>query len=107
MYLTIAQIERSLSPLSEMHNFFGMSYLAFKRAKIPEGTTSYVVFSHVANEILEAYYKPSATYEGFYTPFKTSKKDQRWLPPRYGSTSLQRITADTFSDALIHPKSSS
>jgi hypothetical protein len=104
MFITLAQIERSLSPLAKLHNFFGMSYLAFKRARIPEGTTTHVVFSNIANEVLDAYYKPSAAYGGYYNPFKTV---QRWLAPRYGSTALQRITADTFADALIHPKNSS
>ena len=41
---------------------------------------------------------------GFYNPFLTSDKSNRWVKRRYGSTSLQRITADTFSDALIHQK---
>jgi hypothetical protein len=52
MYLTLAQIERSLNPLSDLHNFFGMSYLAFKRAGIPEGSTITVNFSQIAGEIL-------------------------------------------------------
>src|SRR5438874_737503 len=106
MYITLAQIERSLAPLNNLHNFFGMSYLAFKRARIPEGSTMTVVFSNIADEILEAYYKPCAAYEGYYNPFGTSRPEQRWTKPRYGSTTLQRIN-DTFADALIHPKNSS
>jgi hypothetical protein len=106
MFLTLEQIERSLPRLSEVHNFFGMSYLAFKRANIPEGMTTHVVFSQIADEILEKYYKPCASYEGYYNPFKTSRREQRWNVPRYASTSLQRIN-DTFADALIHPKGSS
>jgi AAA domain, putative AbiEii toxin, Type IV TA system len=102
MYITLAQIERSLAPLKGLHNFFGMSYLAFKRAEIPVGTTEAVVFSHIADEILDSYYKPSASYDGYYNPFITSRKEQRWTAPRYGSTTLQRITKDTFSDALLH-----
>jgi hypothetical protein len=106
MYITLAQIERSLPPLAKVHNFFGMSYLAFKRAKIPEGNAITVVFSNIADEILESYYKPCATYEGFFNPFGTSRPDQRWTKPRYGSTTLQRIN-DTFADALIHQKNTS
>ena len=103
MFITSAQIARSLAPLANLHCFFGMSYLAFKRAGIPEGSTITVVFSHIADEILDAYYKACATYDGYYTPFKTSRKEQRWVVPRYTSTALQRITKDTFGDALRHP----
>jgi hypothetical protein len=106
MFITLEQMERSLTPLTKLHNFFGMSYLAFKRAGIPEGSTTNVVFSNIVDEILEAYYKPSPTYEGYYNPFGTSRPEQRWTKPRYGSTTLQRIN-DTFADALIHPKNSS
>jgi hypothetical protein len=107
MFLSIDQIERSLTPLLDIHNFFGMSFLAFKRARLPEGRTAPIVFSHIAENILESYYKPSSTYDGYYNPFKTSRREQRWMASRYGSTTLQRITADTFSDALLHPKNSS
>ncbi len=103
MFITLAQIERSLAPLSRLHHFFGMSYLAFKCAGIPKGSTITVVFSHITDEILETYYKPSASFEGYYNPFKTSRKEQRWMAPRYGSTAIQRVTKDTFADALLHP----
>jgi hypothetical protein len=106
MFLTLTQLERSLSPLRNLHNFFGMSYLAFKRAGIPEGSTTYVIFSQIADEVLDAYYKPCASYGGYYNPFQTSRREQRWTKPRYGSTTLQRIN-DTFGDTLIHPKNSS
>jgi hypothetical protein len=106
MYLTLAQIESSLDPLNTLHNFFGMSYLAFKRAEIPEGRTVTVIFSRIADEVLETYYKPCATYEGYYNPFGSSRPEQRWTKPRYGSTTLQRITKDTFADVLLHPSKS-
>ena len=106
MYIKIAQIERSLPYLNKVHNFFGMSYLAFKRADIPEGGSNTIVFTRIAEDILEAYYKPCTTYDGYYNPFKTSRKEQRWLAPRYASTSLQRTTKDTFSDVLLHPNKS-
>lgn len=103
MYITLAQIERSLPPLEEVHNFFGMSYLAFKRIELPVGSAVPIVFSNIAGDVLEEYYKPSTTYDGYYNPFITSRREQRWLAPRYGSTALQRITKDTFADVFLHP----
>lgn len=106
-YLSIDQIRRSLPSLASLNPFFGISFLAFKKAEIPVGGTRSLIFSQVAQEILERHYKPAPAYEGFYSPFRTSKSSERWNKPRYGSTSLQRITTDTFSDALIHQKKSS
>jgi hypothetical protein len=106
MFLSAGQIFQSLQALQALHNlnpFFGMSFLAFKENKIPVGAVQTLNFSVIAGNILTRHYRPSSTYAGFYNPFFTSRRENRWLSPRYGSTSLQRITKDTFSDALLHP----
>lgn len=107
MYFSANQLKHSLKRLEKVHPFFGMSYLAFKNARIPVGSTDKVVFSKIANEILNTYYRPSSLHNGFFNPFMTSDRSNRWTSPRYGSTSLQRITTDTFSEALLHEKKSS
>ena len=106
MFISIAQIERSLFNLKDLHPFFGMSFLAFKKAKLPVGRVHPFVFSQLAVDILNLYYKPSQNYAGFYNPFHTSKPKERWVKPRYYDTSMQRWTFDTFGDALIHDKGS-
>ncbi len=103
MFISAAQILRSLQALEGLHPFFGMSFLAFKENEIPVGATRPLNFSVIADHVLNRYYRPALTYSGFYNPFLTSRRSNRWLRPRYGSTSLQRITKDTFSDALLHP----
>ena len=55
-------------------------------------------------KFLEKYYKPTDTYSGYYSPFRTSNPANRWLTSKYPSGSLQRITVDTFGDAIIHTK---
>jgi hypothetical protein len=107
MFLSLEQVQRSLENLTDIHPFFGMSFLAFKRAEIPVGQIKDYIFTQIANDVLERHYKASSEYEGFYNPFITSDKSMRWISPRYGSTSLQRITTDTFGDALIHTKKTS
>jgi hypothetical protein len=109
MYITIEQIKQSLNQLGWINPFFGMSFLAFKKAGIPVGEMRRVNFTQIATDILNQHYHPSSTYQGFYNPFLTSKsrKESPWTKPRYPSTTLQRITTDTFSDVLIHPKHSS
>lgn len=103
-YLSINAISQSLPHLEGLNPFFGMSFLAFKHAQIPVGEVRAVNFSRLAQTILEKHYKPALAYAGFYNPFRTSDPSNRWVKPRYGSTSLQRITTDTFADALIHTK---
>lgn len=107
MFLSIDQIKASLPFLADLNPFFGMSFLAFKEVEAPVGKTRELIFSQIVQQILDRHYKPVATYAGFYNPFKTSDRSNRWTAARYGSTSLQRITADTFADTLIHKKTES
>jgi hypothetical protein len=107
MFLSIDQISFSLPFLADLNPFFGMSFLAFKKAGIPVGEARSLVFSQIAQDILDRHYKPVSNYAGFYNPFKTSDQSNRWTASRYGTTSLQRITTDTFGDTLIHKKKES
>ncbi|RKH58452.1 AAA family ATPase [Corallococcus llansteffanensis] len=106
-FISIEQVKRSLQRLSKVHTFFGTSFLAFKSIDLPVGRTSQAIFSQIADSILLKHYQPAQRYEGFYNPFKTSKGEQHWVKPRYASTTLQRITTDTFGKAFIHPRNSS
>lgn len=107
MFITLEQIASSLKALQRLHPFFGTSFLAFKEAQLPVGDVREVIFTEIADRILQRHYKVSSSYSGYYSPFQTSDKSKRWVSPRYGSTSLQRITTDTFADALLHTKKTS
>jgi hypothetical protein len=103
VFISANQISISIKLLENVHPFFGMSFLAFKESQLPVGRTKLLNFSEASDRVLTRHYRPFSTYAGFYNPFRTSRPKDRWLRPRYGSTSLQRITKDTFGDALIHP----
>jgi hypothetical protein len=107
MYVSAEQLQQSIAALQSLHPFFGTAFLAFKQIDLPIGKTRPLVFSTIMEELLQRYYRPSTRYEGFYSPFLTSSPDKRWLSPRYGSTSLQRIVSDTFADAFLHTKGES
>ena len=107
MYVSVEQIEASLQNLSGIHPFFGTVYLAFKESELPVGDPVEINFSQVVESVLQRHYRVTTEYEGFYSPFVTSSPAKRWLSRRYGSTSLQRIAADTFADAFNHAKRTS
>src|SRR5579862_5382737 len=102
MYVSLDQIAASLQSLAELHPFFGMAYLGFKAAELPIGKPVKINFAQTVEAILQKYYRVTSDYEGFYNPFLTSSPAKRWVSRRYGTTSLQRIVADTFSDAFVH-----
>lgn len=106
-YLTRDHIADALEVLVGVHPFFGMSFLAFKRFGIPVGRRVPLIFMNVAEDLLTQFYKPNSFYDGFYNPFQSSNPRSRWVKPRYPSTSLQRITSDTFKDVFLHPRDSS
>ena len=106
MFASTDLINAALTRLEDVHPFFGIAFLAFKR-QVPIGATKEIVFSQIADDLLNIYYRPSHSYDGFYHLFQTSDKSDRWVKPRYGSTSLQRITADTFGDCFLHEKKTS
>jgi hypothetical protein len=105
MYLSSAQLARSLEELDDVHTFFGTVFLAMKQVFLPIGSALEPLnFTETVEQVLWRYYKPLRTHNGFYSPFSTSNKRNRWQKERYASTTLQRITVDTFGAAFIHEK---
>ena len=103
-WLSTNHLKYSLRALKNVHPYFGMTFLAFKAKGIPIGFQAQMNFSAVMRQFLDRYYKPAEKYSGYYSPFRTSDPANRWLTSKYPSGSLQRITVDTFSDAIIHVK---
>ena len=106
MFFSTNQIRQSVQRLNTLNPFFGTAFLALKRVEIPIGSMKQLVFSRVVDEILQNYYRPVASFNEFYTPFKSSSPKDRWNGERYASTTMQRITVDTFGDVFIHLKGS-
>lgn len=107
MYLTLQHLEVAMPKLEKIHPFFGMSFLAFKREELPVGLPVDITFMTMAERFMQEFYRPTPSYDGFYNPFKSSSPKQRWVKPRYPSTSLQRITTDTFGQVFLHTKETS
>ena len=103
-WISSAQLRHSLWALRHVHPYFGMTFLAFKEYGVPVDSQMLLNFSAVMRQFLEEYYKPTRSYSGYYSPFRTSNPSNRWLTSKYPNGSLQRITVDTFGDAIIHTK---
>ena len=103
-YISQSQLRRCLPKLRNVHPYFGMAFLAFKQIEMPVGEGSRLNFSGLMRDFLDRYYKPAKSYSGYYNPFRTSNPANRWVTAKYPSGSLQRITVDTFGQAIIHTK---
>ena len=103
-WISDSQLRQALDALTGVHPYFGMTFLAFKALPLSVGHSQHLRFSAVMREFLQRYYRPSATYSGYYNPFLTSNPSNRWVTNKYPSGALQRIAVDTFGDAIIHTK---
>jgi hypothetical protein len=103
MFTSLSQITTSLERLQDVHPFFGFAFLGFKKVNLPVGTTTLFHYKSIKDEVLDPYFRIGDEAR-YFNPFKST---QRWVSERYESTSLQRITADTFSSAFIHKKKTS
>lgn len=106
-FLSPDQIAASAEQLNKVHPFFGIAFLVFKLHDLPVGSSKRFVVSRAADDFLNRYFRLHEHYPGYYQPFQTSDPNDRWVKQRYASTSLQRITTDTFGDALLHVKGTS
>ena len=106
-WISSDQLRHSLSQLRKVHPYFGMTFLAFKAHQLPVGKQITLNFSQLMRSFLRRYYRPSATYPGYYNPFVTSSPSNRWVTEKYPSGALQRITVDTLAGAILHRKNES
>jgi hypothetical protein len=103
MYFSSEQIAQSLKNLSGINPFFGMSFLVFKKEKLPIGKTKRVPINKREEEFLSQYYKPFQNSKHFFQPFYTSHPGQRWLATKYPSSGLQKLrTQGPIADSLTH-----
>jgi len=99
-FVSIEQLGRSLERLRDVHPFFGMTFLAFKKAQVPVGEEVPINFAEINRAILQAYYRLPTPSDRYFSPFRTSGSG--WVSSQHARTTLQRIAKDTFGDAFLH-----
>ena len=104
MFLSIEYIKESVENLNSVHPFYGLTFLACKRNKLPVGEAVHFPISTYETELLDEYYRPDKSSDYFYQVFRTSVKKDRWVPrKKYAGSTLQSTrTQSVFRKAFIH-----
>src|SRR5438093_5223062 len=104
MFFTLGEIKEALKHLESVHPFFGLTYLVFKKNKLPIGTTIEFPINAEDKKFLDEYYKPAEHSSHYYRVFRTSNRNKRWNDSLYPYSGLQTIRTQTFGDVFIHSR---
>ncbi len=105
-YLSKRQILESLNQLAGYNQFFGLTFLAAKRHRLPVGSTEEVSLDAINQSFLRDYYSLDPRSESFFRVFRYNNARQLWLRKDYASKGLQKLNTTSFRDAFIHPRKS-
>ncbi len=108
MYINFDYIREAVSQLENIHPFYGITFLACKRADLPVGSAIPLAIGVVETEFLQEYYQPYEGSDYFYRLFRISDKLKFWVhQTKYASSTLQSIrTQSAFNAAFIHERGS-
>ncbi|MBC8030832.1 MAG: ATP-binding protein [Pyrinomonadaceae bacterium] len=108
MFLSIDRIKEAVENLNSVHPFYGLTFLACKKNRLPVGEAVPFPISTYETELLDEYYRPDKGAEYFYQVFRTSVKKDRWVPrKKYASSTLQSTrTQSVFRNAFLHDSGS-
>lgn len=106
-YFSAAQIEEALRVLQPYNPFFGVTFLALKKANAPVGRKMRLRLDAENKKLLQTHYRVHPKSRHFFRVFRPSDKAKDWLEPNYASTGLQAINTQTFRDAILHEKNDS
>src|SRR5881275_2728196 len=102
MFLGLSQIKDALENLKAIHPFYGLTFLACKRERLPIGQAIPFQISVHETALLDQYYRPQITSQYYYQVFRTSVKENRWVRgQKYASSTLQSTrTRSDFRNAF-------
>ena len=100
MFFTSTQIASSISALSNVHPFHGITFLTCKKNKLPMGRAVHFLMDTKTAEFMREYHKIDPDSEFFFQPYLKAK----WVRQDYPSGGLQSINTQTFVQAFIHDK---
>lgn len=105
MYLHEEVIAEALTNLSNLHPFFGITFLVCKQAELPVGRMTSFPINKAEETFLGQFYHPDLSSKYFYQPFRTSSRAGKWLAPKYASSGSQSTrTRGHFAKAFLHER---
>src|SRR5437660_37052 len=105
MYLPPELIRQALTELSDIHPFFGITYLVCKQLQLPVGSMINVPINRAEEGFLQTYYRPDLRSAFYFQPFRTSSRSGRWLSHKYPSSGSQKTrTSGELSKAFLHKR---
>src|SRR5437868_11946915 len=104
MYVTADQIAKSVERLEPVHPFYAITFLVFKKGKLPVGTPDKFQIDEENKKFLDHYYKPDSSTEWYFRPTRPSDRNKHWNKPDYAAKGLQSGNTRTFGAAFDHPR---
>lgn len=106
MYINFDYVREAVAELENIHPFYGITFLACKRADLPIGSQITFSVGTIETEFLQEFFQPYAGSDYFYRLFRISDKLKLWVhQTKYASSTLQSIrTQSAFSAAFIHER---
>jgi predicted ATPase len=104
MFFTAEQIAKSIARLEPVHPFYAITFLVFKKANLPVGTSEEFQIDAENKKFLDQYYKPDTSTDWYYRPTRPSDKNHHWNRPDYAPKGLQSVNTRTFGPAFLHTK---
>src|SRR5262249_1857011 len=103
MYLRLDLVRNAISELSDVHPFYGITYLVCKQGKLPVGRVVQFPINKAETDFLNQHYKPDFKSSYYFQPLRTSNPANRWLSPKYASSGSQSTrTRGQLAAAFIH-----
>ncbi|NMH26542.1 AAA family ATPase [Flavobacterium silvaticum] len=101
-YISLLQLNDSISRISSVNQFFGFTYLALKKADLPVGKTKEISVDATTKKFLSEYYKIDPRSDYYFRIFRYNNTEHMWLKPDYPGSGLQKLNTSTFKEAFIH-----
>jgi hypothetical protein len=102
-YLSEDAVKRAVAELQHIHPFFGITFLACKRAELKVGTLEKFAIAREEEKLLLECYHPNPRSKFYFQPFRTSDSADRWLSPKYPSSGSQSTrTRGLLASAFLH-----
>ncbi|MEA5058963.1 MAG: ATP-binding protein [Candidatus Pelethousia sp.] len=104
MYLSTDYILTAIRRLSNVHPFYGITFLSCKKNNLPVGKKVDFPMDSNTRAFLEEVHKISPSSQYYYQPYASNAKKKLWVDKKYPSSGLQAINTQTFSQAFLHVK---